>query len=261
VLLRALKFDLLLKEANPLPPQRASVLKKCTLELQKEPLQPEELELLNLGLNFSVTPTAIPFMDFTCPFESAATFLEAKGQDEDANLLRQNTCGILKNAKAPKSNLSFRRRQALYKLTKKKNISVAPFDKGKGFVVLDTEDLKNKAYKEMDNVTFNGKDITKKLERNICTAIDKLYSEDKISEKQKKELKPSDSIAPASWPAIKAHKRDKNYPVRNVVSHIGCPQEGLSKLLIPILQPLIHNDPYQNAKMQPKSPTSSRKRL
>lgn len=119
---------------------------------------------------------------------------------------------------------------------------MAPYDKGKGFVVLDEADLKKKAYDSMENVTLNQKDGTKKLEKQICLAIDKLYSEDKITEQERKGLKPSDSVAPASWPAIKAHKQGN--PARNVVSHIGCPQEALAKFLISLLNPLTKKDPY-----------------
>jgi hypothetical protein len=111
----------------------------------------------------------------------------------------------------------------------KEGTSIAPFDKGKGFVVLNTEDLKQKAFQDMTNVSFDKKDGTKKLEKQIGNLIDRLHSESKISDQEKGDMKPSDSIAPASWPAIKAHKPQKGYPARNVVSHIGCPQEQLAK--------------------------------
>jgi hypothetical protein len=212
--------------------------------LQSEPLKPEELELLNLGPGFCITPSTIPYLDITCPIEAGAKFLENQGQHDDANLLRQNACDILKKAKHPKSNLTSNQRQGLKSLQQKKGTSIAPYDKGKGFVVLDTETLKGKAFKEMENVSFDKKDGTKKLEKDICLTIDKLHADGKVSDLEKKELKPSDSIAPASWPAIKAHKPQKDFPARNVVSHIGCPQEQLSKLLIKLLQPLAKNDPF-----------------
>ena len=49
---------------------------------------------------------------------------------------------------------------------------------------------------------------------------------------------------PTSYPLIKAHKPNKDYPARNIVSHRGCPQEALSAFLIPILRPLLKNSPF-----------------
>jgi hypothetical protein len=69
--------------------------------------------------------------------------------------------------------------------------------------VLNTKDLKQMALAEMANVSHNPKDGTKKLEREIGLTIEKLHSQGKLSDQEKKDLKPSDSVAPASWPAIK----------------------------------------------------------
>ena len=41
-----------------------------------------------------------------------------------------------------------------------------------------------------------------------------------------------------------AHKPEKGYPGRNVVSHVGCPQEPVAKELIRILKPVNANCPY-----------------
>jgi DNA-binding TFAR19-related protein (PDSD5 family) len=199
------RFDLLLMSAKP-PPQRPSVVKKSTLELQTEALNSEECELLNLGPNFSITPSTIPYLDIACPIKSGASFLKSQGQHEDADLLRQVSCEILKKAETPKSNLTSRQRYALNNLRKKEGTSIAPFDKGKGFVVLNTEDLKQKAFQEMTNVSFNKRDGTRKLEKQVGNLIDRLHAKSKISDQQKTDIKPSDSIAPASWPAINLKK-------------------------------------------------------
>ena len=55
---------------------------------------------------------------------------------------------------------------------------------------------------------------------------------------------PSGCVPPSSYPLIKAHKPEKDFPVRNVVSHRGCPQEGLSSFLIPLLRPLLKDSPF-----------------
>ena len=39
--------------------------------------------------------------------------------------------------------------------------------------------------------------------------------------------------------SVKAHKPEKNYPMRNIVSTIGTPVHGLSKYLVNIIQPTL----------------------
>ena len=39
-------------------------------------------------------------------------------------------------------------------------------------------------------------------------------------------------------------KKKKNYPGRNIISHIGCPQEPIAKELIRIIKPLNQNCKY-----------------
>ena len=85
---------------------------------------------------------------------------------------------------------------------------------------------------------------TKTLEGRIQRKLLQLKKENKISDTNYKQIYPSGCVPPSSYPLIKAHKPNKDYPARNIISHRGCPQEALSSFLIPILRPLLHNSPF-----------------
>jgi hypothetical protein len=104
--------------------------------------------------------------------------------------------------------------------------------------------LKQKGIDAMDNVQNNTLDQTKQLQKNINGALNILVEEKKITKQESFNLKTSDPNPPSAWTAIKAHKPQKGYPARNIVSHIGCPQEPLAKELIRILRPLNANCPF-----------------
>ena len=44
---------------------------------------------------------------------------------------------------------------------------------------------------------------------------------------------------------VKAHKPEKNYPVRTVVSTIGTPSYGIFKYLVKIIQPTLNNSQHK----------------
>ena len=60
-----------------------------------------------------------------------------------------------------------------------------------------------------------------------------------MSENEYKQIYPSGSLIPVAYSLIKAHKKNKNFPARNIISHRGCPQEALASYLIPLIQPLV----------------------
>ena len=53
-------------------------------------------------------------------------------------------------------------------------------------------------------------------------------------------LYPSDAIPPRQEGVIKAHKQEKNYPMRTIVSTIGTAPYGTSKYLVEIIQPILN---------------------
>ena len=246
------------------PPPRPSTIKTPVLQLQQAPLPPEAIALLNKGPKFALSHKEIPYLDIIQEprtstsyldiiqeTEKAARSLEIKGQHEKGEKLRQDVSAILhtanQNPRRHSSNLTTTEKKGL-KIIKQKiknnEIAITHHDKGLGFVTLDPQSLKEKATAAFQNVTTNTPNRTKSLEGSIQRKTLKLKKEGKISEKDYKQIYPSGCVAPASYPTVKAHKRNKDYPARNIISHRGCPQEGLASFLISIIRPLLKNSPY-----------------
>lgn len=61
-----------------------------------------------------------------------------------ANQLRNDIVGVLKNANPYESNITSQERKALKDLSNNKNITILPADKGGASVLLDTENYKYK---------------------------------------------------------------------------------------------------------------------
>ena len=56
---------------------------------------------------------------------------------------------------------------------------------------------------------------------------------------------PSDAIPPRMYGMIKAHKPEKDYPMRLVVSTIGTANYGLSEYLVKITQNTLNKNPIR----------------
>ena len=176
--------------------------------------------------------------------EKCALTIEKKGNNHVAATLRHEVSEALKKAKNPKSNLTAKQKKGVSFFKRNKALSVVPFDKGQGFGTLKTEKLVEKTEKEFTNVTLDTPNGTKTLETKIQKKLRELHKEGKIDTATYKELYPSGSLTPTANPVIKAHKPEKDYPIRVITSHIGAPQESLSRFLNQILQPFIENSPY-----------------
>ena len=84
-------------------------------------------------------------MDIIQTAEICALDLESEGKFSIAESLQQNISRIITKdlEKKHKNNLSFAERKTLTKMKHDKNISIYPFDKGSGFLVIKEEDLEN----------------------------------------------------------------------------------------------------------------------
>lgn len=169
---------------NPLPPTlrlRDSTIKNPVLQLQKnDPLPPEAVSLLQLGPKFALSPKDIPTMDIITEVEKCCLQLENKGKDKEAETLRHEVTHTLLNAPKPKSNLTFQQRKGLTYLKSKKDISIAPYDKGVGFVVMEKEELVKKSEAEFKNVMLDTPDTTSSFEGKIQRTLRQLHREGKI---------------------------------------------------------------------------------
>jgi hypothetical protein len=104
--------------------------------------------------------------------------------------------------------------------------------------------IQKKRKERKKNVTSDTPDDTTKLEGQIQQKLLKLKKDGQILEKDYNQIRPSGSIPASSTPQVKAHKPTKDFPVRNIISHRGCPQEALASYLIPLLRPLLKDSPF-----------------
>ena len=70
-----------------------------------------------------------------------------------------------------------------------------------------------------------------------------------FTDKEYFQLYRSDPIPPRLYGTMKAHKPEKNYPMRTTVSTIGKPAYGISKYPVQIIQPALNksNSNIQNS--------------
>ena len=99
--------------------------------------------------------------------------------------------------------------------------------------------LHKKAIEAFKNIKPENEDKTKSLEQKIQKKLLELKKSNKLEEIDYKKIYPSRSTTPYSYTLIKAHKPEKNYPARNIISHLNCPQEALASFLTQIINSLI----------------------
>ncbi|XP_065678453.1 uncharacterized protein LOC136093394 [Hydra vulgaris] len=121
-------------------------------------------------------------------------------------------------AKPIKSNLDKEQRKALYEIKKDDNIMI----RGK---------TKKLNY-----------DPTPQIIRKVQNILRKLNKAGQFTVKEYKDLYPSDAIPPRLYGVIKAHKLEKNYLMRVIVSTIGTTTYKISKFLTDMIQPILNKN-------------------
>ncbi|XP_065665092.1 uncharacterized protein LOC136086710 [Hydra vulgaris] len=220
-------------------------LYKRVLNLTQTPLDSSTVKLLDLGPNVAPSYKKVPFMELLTPIESFALHLEKQNKNADAENIRQNISKILTSSLKRKlpDNLTRQQRFALNNLKKNKDaLRFYPFDKGSGFVVINESDAFKKLDDEIKKSVIINYDPTQTITTKFQKFLRKLRKENKFDKKTYFQLYPSDCIPPRLYGVIKAHKSDKNYPMRPVVSTIGTPPYGSSQYLVKIIQPNLNKN-------------------
>ena len=221
-------------------------MKSPILDLVNEPIPDSHKQLLNLGPKFVPAPKEVPNMDIITVTEAAALKLEFSKNSEKistAQVLRKDVLRILKTAKPIQDNLSREQRKALTELSKDPLIRVYPFDKGSGMVRISKEEAIRKIKEQIGDTEIIQHDPTDTFARDIRTELSKLNKRGRFTTKEYESIYPSDAIPPRMYGTVKAHKPEKNYPMRLVVSTIGTPPHGLSAHLVKIIQPMLNKNP------------------
>ena len=133
-------------------------------------------------------------------------------------------------------------RDALKELKNNENIKIVPFDKGTGFAIMSKEDMLTKMKDHIGEAIVVDKDPTKLIMGKFQRAISKLKKDNKIDKHTFYKLYPSDAIPPRLYGYLKAHKPQKNFPMRPVVSTLGTPFYGSSKYLVDLIQPTLNKN-------------------
>ncbi|XP_065642453.1 uncharacterized protein LOC136074080 [Hydra vulgaris] len=230
------------KQSNGL---NKNIVKSGILNLSQTRLDTSTINLLNLGPNFAPSFKKLPYMEILTPIESFALHLEKKSKKSDAVKIRQNVSKILiKNIKHRlPDNLSKEQRLSLNNLRKKMNgLAVYPFDKGTGFVLINEEDAFYKLEEEIKHSVTINYDPTQILMTKFQKLLCRFRKQKKLDNKTYFQMYPSDCVPPRFYGVTKAHKPEKNYPMRPVVSTIGTPPYGSSEHLVKIIQPPLNKN-------------------
>ena len=145
-------------------------------------------------------------------------------------------------AKPVKDNLTHRQREAIKEIKKDEEISIYPYDKGAGLVRIKKDDAIIKIREQIGETDIVNIDPTLKICRKICKVLSNLNKKGRFTKQEYEKLYPSDPIPPRMYGTIKAHKPEKNYPMRIVVSTIGTPSYGISQYLVSFIQTTLNKN-------------------
>ena len=238
------KFDILRGPTNAVPaPAATRHVKDPFLNLADDEVPNNHKELLSLGPKFVPNMKKIPVMDIITTTEASALKLEFDNKVCEAQVLRKDVLRVLKTAKPIEDNLSRTQRQSLKEMMEDPTISIYPFDKGTGLVRLKTEDAIQKIREQIGDTDIVDTDPTDNFARDIRIKLAPLNKKGRFTKKEYELIYPSDAVPPRMYGLVKAHKPEKNYPMRLVVSTIGSPPYGLASYLVGVIQPTLDKNP------------------
>jgi hypothetical protein len=174
--------------------------RKTVINLSSIPLEDAAYSALSKGLNYAVSPAALPIEDFLTGVERATRSLPVEAAEE----VRQETVRILKVSNKPRDNLSGAERRALRSLRTNTDLTVIHADKGNATVVLDTMDYNEKISALLRAPTYRrlAKDPTDAVERKTNL----LFRKSSLPEKVIQKLWPQGSRPPRLYGLPKIHK-------------------------------------------------------
>ncbi|XP_071441632.1 uncharacterized protein [Hetaerina americana] len=154
-----------------------------------------------------------------------------------AEEVRAEVSTFLKRAKPPKANLKQSELSALRRLSRNKDITILPADKGNATVILKTEDYRRKILDLLDDAAYRklSRDPTESITKRTVELIKKSNIPTEIS----RNLRPQAPAPPRMYGLPKIHKT--GIPLRPIVSAIGSPTYNLAKYLTGVLAPHVGN--------------------
>ena len=231
------KFEALLAVKKRSVPAKHSVTVTAVDNRSGRDLTADELKVLGKGLGFVPAPEAIPEKEIICAVEASVS----KVTEDEANAIRSQVSNVLTKAKKQpiKDNLTRGERKALSSLSKRRDITILPADKGNTTVVLAAEEYQGKIAQLLDDTTYVKvqKDPTAVKERQMKKTIDAIHRSGGMSEPLAKKLKPSHSTAPRLYGLPKIHK--EGTPLRPITCMIGSPAYDTAVVLLCCVVPSV----------------------
>ncbi|XP_072023437.1 uncharacterized protein [Amphiura filiformis] len=218
--------------------EQKEVTDRWVINKSDKELTESELSVLQKGLNYAVSPSKIPVVEFITGVESATKLI---GHDSDeASRLRLDCVDILEHAKVPDSNISKEERAALRDLKSDDNIMILPADKGRATVVMNKTSYQDKANELLaDKNTYEliKKDPTAKYKNRLVDQLKVLKDEEWIDFKLYRQLYPTTAVVPKFYGLPKVHK--PSCPLRPIVASRGSITYDTAKFVANILSPLV----------------------
>ena len=232
-----------MRDPNILDPQRKFIYNNSSKILSKE-----QKILLELGLNFSVTPNKFPLIEYIAAAEILCQSLEEL-QDEESLEKAQKIRNLLIDhirkgvGMKIKDNLSAKEKKKIKEIVSDSNIVICPADKGKAIVIEDRDTYLSKMQQQIDEGDYmldnhKEKTLLDKLHKKLLNQLkDMGIDMDDFNEKRKYLV--SAPMLGHMYLLIKVHK--KNFPGRAVVSQVNDPTYKICKILTDILNPIAKN--------------------
>ena len=220
-------------------------MKKFVYNNSSKELSPKQQKILELGLNFAITPKKFPLLEYITAAENLCQSLEECGDDgliEKAQTIRNIVLNHIRKGVGMKikDNLSAEDTKILQDIMSDTSIIICPADKGKAIVIEDRDTQLVKLQQQIDEGDYK---LEKRKEK---TLLDKLHKKllnqlrnmniDMDDFKEKRKYLVSAPVLGHMYLLIKVHK--KNFPGRAVVSQIDDPTYKICKILTDILNPL-----------------------
>ena len=178
-------------------------------------------------------------MDIVNATEICALSLEKENQIENAESLRQKISNVISKIIHFKirNNLTFEQRIALKKLSQSTENKVYSYGKCTAFLICNNKDAIRKIEEQVRKFVVSNTEPTSAPTSKIQKHLATLRKQQKFETRTYFQLYPSDPIPPRLYGVIKAHKPEKCYPMRPIVSTIGTPLYDISQYQAELIEP------------------------
>ena len=215
------------------------------VNLSSHTISPNEHDLLEKGLNFSLPNTKRNIPKFVATLENSIYQLN-NVSEEEKSIIRYQVCGAIRSSDDSNCQLNKDEQAALKSLKNNEDIVIAPADKGCAVVIMDKIEYIEKINEHLqDTETYEEKnvDTTPSLRVKINSFLKKLSDKTILSRQQYLHLFANSATVPLFYALVKIHKVGN--PIRPIVSFINSPSYNIAKFLSNLLTPSTNKSPHK----------------